>query len=406
MNTALVVGGTITYGYDSEGRRINQKQGSTLTNYIWDEGSAYGDVLLETNGTGALGTSYAIADGMVLAQTKSGGTSYLLHDTQGSTRALSGTNGSIGESHVYDAYGALRDVSSTPGTKYLYTGQQFDAPTNLYSLRARYYNTALGQFLNRDTVNDGLNLYGYVHGNPINRYDPSGHQAAYESAQTTRALAVLTTAYVIGVGIAAYLVVDSIERTLSRAHVDAPTLPDLDNPPNEGKKPKQEPDDRTSPPRLPRSGSGCEVPLVPPSTISLSDEEANGGHTIEFHVIPDKIRNNPIAIDDWLKTRLPDPNQAEKSSSAFYDLQTGDRAVAKTIQAKWVSIRNQLMVSGKGEDSLRTNDNVGRWISNNPTDRIFGSKDVPGTRVVCLCDPSRSQGFRVLTSYPSDTANW
>ena len=142
MSQALVISGTITYGYDGEGRRISQKQGSTLTNYLWDEGSAYGDVLLETNPTGVMQASYMLAGGEVLSQTKSGGTSYLLYDKQGSTRAVAGTNGSTVESPVFDAYGSLRDVSSTPGTKYLYTGQQFDAPTGLYSLRARYYNTA------------------------------------------------------------------------------------------------------------------------------------------------------------------------------------------------------------------------------------------------------------------------
>ena len=305
MSQALVISGTIKYGYDGEGRRISQKQGSTLTNYLWDEGSAYGDVLLETNGTGALGASYALAGGEVVAQTTSTGTSYLLHDKQGSTRAVSGTSGSIGESHVYDAYGSLKDVSGTPGTKYLYTGQQFDAPTGLYSLRARYYNTTLGQFLSRDTVNDGLNFYGYVHANPINRSDPSGHQAAYESAETTRALAVLTTAYVIGVGIAVYLVVDSIERTLSRAHVDAPTLPDLDNPPNEGKKPKQEPDDQTNPPKLPRSdqdkGKDCASGRLT-CLYHYTNEEGFNGIRSSLYIYPGT--NNEYGLGVYL-TDLP-----------------------------------------------------------------------------------------------------
>ena len=244
MSQALVISGTIKYGYDGEGRRISQKQGSTLTNYLWDEGSAYGDVLLETNGTGALGASYMLAGGEVLAQTTSTGTNYLLHDKQGSTRAVSGTNGSIGESHVYDAYGSLKDVSGTPGTKYLYTGQQFDAPTGLYSLRARYYNTTLGQFLSRDTVNDGLNFYGYVHGNPINRYDPSGHTALTERQLTTIFL-VGVAAY--GVSVVGYLSLRAlleVEEALKNKHIDI-DLPNFDDPslydPNQDKEPKKDP---------------------------------------------------------------------------------------------------------------------------------------------------------------------
>jgi len=40
--------------------------------------------------------------------------------------------------------------SGASDNPYLYTGQQFDALTGLYSLRARYYDPALGRFLSRD----------------------------------------------------------------------------------------------------------------------------------------------------------------------------------------------------------------------------------------------------------------
>lgn len=51
---------------------------------------------------------------------------------------------------------------------------------NLVYLRARYYNDEMGTFLSPDPVqgsmNDPLSLngYSYVHGNPVNRTDPSG----------------------------------------------------------------------------------------------------------------------------------------------------------------------------------------------------------------------------------------
>jgi RHS repeat-associated protein len=72
---------------------------------------------------------------------------------------------------------------------YRYTGQQFDAPTGLYSLRARYYNPALGRFLSRDTAGirlanpADLNRYSYAANNSINASDPTGQQTLGEYAQ-------------------------------------------------------------------------------------------------------------------------------------------------------------------------------------------------------------------------------
>ena len=189
MSRALTVSGTTSNTYDADGRRIQQKTGSATTNFLWDCGcTATTNVLLETDVTGAAQARYTVAGGEVVAQTKGSATSYLLHDGQGSVRTLTNASGTITESHVYDAYGALRDPSGSPTTRYLYTGQMLDAGTGLYNLRARYYNTSLGQFLSRDTINDGTNFYGYVHANPINLSDPSGHNAG-ETATIERAVA-------------------------------------------------------------------------------------------------------------------------------------------------------------------------------------------------------------------------
>jgi len=78
--------------------------------------------------------------------------------------------------------------SLATGTDYLYTGQQFDSLTGLYSLRARYYNPALGRFLSQDTYpyNFGnpveLNRYVYTGNRPINLTDPTGNAALVEYA--------------------------------------------------------------------------------------------------------------------------------------------------------------------------------------------------------------------------------
>jgi len=82
--------------------------------------------------------------------------------------------------------------SGASDNPYRYTGQQFDAFSGLYYLRARYYDPALGRFLSRDpaepllTAPHELNRYVYVADNPLNAADPSGRFAAVEYSMANR----------------------------------------------------------------------------------------------------------------------------------------------------------------------------------------------------------------------------
>jgi hypothetical protein len=91
---------------------------------------------------GAMLASYVLGGTGIISQTQGGATSYFLQDGQGSTRALTNASGNITDSYSFTAFGKLFQSSAT-GTNYLYTGQQFDSLTGLYSLRARYYNPYL-----------------------------------------------------------------------------------------------------------------------------------------------------------------------------------------------------------------------------------------------------------------------
>jgi RHS repeat-associated protein len=55
----------------------------------------------------------------------------------------------VAATYTYDAFGALRNASG-PTAPFLFTGEQRDPSTNLYYLRARYYDPATGRFLTRD----------------------------------------------------------------------------------------------------------------------------------------------------------------------------------------------------------------------------------------------------------------
>jgi hypothetical protein len=53
-------GTSIANTYDAGGRRVQQAIGTRVTNYVWDETSMYGDVVLETDAGGATLASYVL----------------------------------------------------------------------------------------------------------------------------------------------------------------------------------------------------------------------------------------------------------------------------------------------------------------------------------------------------------
>ncbi len=168
------------YAYDTAGRRVQQTVNGADTNYLWDETSRYGDVVLETDGGGAPLVSYRLVSGRLLSQHRGGVDSYYLHDAQGSTRALVDSAGTVTDTYRYAAFGDIYAQTGTTLNSYLYTGQQHDNLTGLYSLRARYYEPRLGRFLSRDPYPVNYrnpieyNRYMYAANSPVRYSDPTG----------------------------------------------------------------------------------------------------------------------------------------------------------------------------------------------------------------------------------------
>ena len=97
-------------------------------------------------------------------------------DEQLSTAYITGAEGRTENRYQYDAFGVVRECQEKIQNRILYTGQQYDQITEQYYLRARYYNPAVGRFLQEDVYRgDGLNLYAYCGNNPVIYYDPSGY---------------------------------------------------------------------------------------------------------------------------------------------------------------------------------------------------------------------------------------
>jgi RHS repeat-associated protein len=184
--TNASTGTTNTYQYDHDGRRTQETANGTVTKFVWDQLSQFGDVVLEQNNTNVTTASYVYAAGRLLSQTKSATLSYLLPDVQGSTRLLINNANSVLQNFDYRAFGEMINAPATPQTRYLYTAQQFDNTTKLYSLRARMYDPSIARFLSMDDYPYNfqnpmeLNRYVYAAGNGLRWSDPSGMQSTGE----------------------------------------------------------------------------------------------------------------------------------------------------------------------------------------------------------------------------------
>jgi len=122
---------------------------------------------------------------------------------------LTDETGSVAQAYLYDEFGNMVGSWGGVDNHYLYTGQEWDteiAGTELYNLRARYYEPWIGRFVSEDpSLQSGygsawgyggccverasvpmsffvgspqdLNNYLYVTNNPVNLTDPVGLQA-------------------------------------------------------------------------------------------------------------------------------------------------------------------------------------------------------------------------------------
>ncbi|SCY93653.1 RHS repeat-associated core domain-containing protein [Paenibacillus polysaccharolyticus] len=88
--------------------------------------------------------------------------------------------GEVLNSYTYDIWGGPLTREETVPNVLRYAGEYWDDTVGLQYLRARWYDPGMARFIGEDTyegeLNDplSLNLYSYVHNNPLKYVDPSG----------------------------------------------------------------------------------------------------------------------------------------------------------------------------------------------------------------------------------------
>ncbi|THF81686.1 RHS repeat-associated core domain-containing protein [Cohnella fermenti] len=192
--------GGASYQYNGEGLRV-RKTGSDgeTTNYMYE----YDKVVLETDGNGKQTARNLY--GLNLATRTVGTATYsYLYNGHADVTSLTDASGVVQSTYSYDAFGNIVSQTGTINSPFRYAGYQYDDESDLYYLNARYYDPKIARFLSEDTFRGqanyplSLNLYTYVHNEPIKYLDPTGHLIASDSKLSADAQAqiiALTSAY-------------------------------------------------------------------------------------------------------------------------------------------------------------------------------------------------------------------
>jgi RHS repeat-associated protein len=175
---------TWRYEYDTTGMRTAKQLDNTAgtgvewrKEHTWTASGGLPLLLAEHQGAQSAYVIYGPGGTPIYQINTTGEVQYLHQDHQGSTRLTTNANGTTRNTITYNAHGEITANTNWWLEQPLagYTGQYHDPETGYIYLRARHYDPTTGQFTTVDPlVAITEEPYGYVGGNPANRWDPSG----------------------------------------------------------------------------------------------------------------------------------------------------------------------------------------------------------------------------------------
>jgi RHS repeat-associated protein len=161
--------GVTEFVYDGGSRRVQEKfNGTLIKQWVWcggpqpcEERDATNTVTKRFYGQGQLNGTTAL---------------FYAKDHLGSVREMTDTSGAIRARYDYDPYGRTTKVSGDLEAEFGFTGFYRHQTTGLSLTLYRAYDANLGRWLSVDPIGErgGMNVYGYVSNDPLNRTDKFG----------------------------------------------------------------------------------------------------------------------------------------------------------------------------------------------------------------------------------------
>lgn len=189
LRATIQQGNSVTvesYTYDYAGNRLSKTVNESDTVcYVNDTSGSLTQVVAETDQNGKETAFYTRSDEL-LSMERNGSVWYYIYDGHGNTRLLTNAAGTVTDCYAYDACGNLLRKEGETENDFLYTGEQYNANTGLYYLRARYMDPSTGTFISMDSYQGSLydpvslHKYLYANANPVKYTDPTGYYSLAE----------------------------------------------------------------------------------------------------------------------------------------------------------------------------------------------------------------------------------
>ena len=155
-----------TYTYGADNLRNSKTVNNIRTDFVWNGQN------LASEKKNDITTAYTYDPTSIVMSNNGTDTVRFIKDPHGNVIATS-KNDKIVDSYDYTAFGVQLNSAET-SNPFRYCGEYYDEELDSVYLRNRYYQPAVGRFINEDPIKDGLNWYNYCAGNPVMMIDPSG----------------------------------------------------------------------------------------------------------------------------------------------------------------------------------------------------------------------------------------